>query len=86
MFVKFYSIKDNIVGHFGGLVAAENDEAAKRQIGFQLVNSPTPTIYSDSPQDFDLFFIGSFNDEDGSFVPGLEFVCSLQGLKVKKGK
>ena len=60
MKINYYSIKDNVVGHFGGLVVGDNDEAIKRQVWYQLLNKDS--IYSKKPSDFDLYKIGIFDD------------------------
>lgn len=77
MKVNYYSLKDNVVGHFGWLVSAKNDEAIKRDARVLLSSD---NIYSKSPGDFDLFKIGYLDDESGAFKSDLTFVCCLRAL------
>lgn len=68
MKVKYYAIKDVKADEFGDLMFAKNDEVAKRLFG-QII-SKNPYLASD----MQLYCIGDFENEDGSFVSTLNLV------------
>ncbi|UPW41937.1 nonstructural protein [Dipodfec virus RodF1_64] len=79
MKVCYYSIKDNVSGHFGPLVSAINDDVAKREIR-SLVSLPD-SPFSKYPADYDLYYLGELNDETGTFESDVSFICSLVTVK-----
>lgn len=57
-----YSVKDTLTNKFNGLVFFHSEEEAKRAFKSQ-VNAID--IWKDNPADFELWYIGTFDDETG---------------------
>lgn len=57
-----YSVKDTLTNKFNGLVFFLSEEEAKRTFKTQ-VNSID--IWKDNPADFELWYVGTFDDETG---------------------
>lgn len=79
MKVNYYSIKDNVSGHFGPLVTSENDVAVLRDLRY--VISDKTTKFNKFPEDFDLWHMGDLDDESGIFTSDPYFITSLMGIK-----
>ena len=60
---NYYSVKDLVADEFGDLMYAKNDAVASRLFANLLKSNPTL-----NPDDLELDYIGTFNDETGSFV------------------
>lgn len=75
-----YSIHDNVAGKFLHPAMDSSDAAAMRNFSFSVNNEET--LMNFRPNDFDLFEVGSFDDELGMIVstnpPRL--VCSATSL------
>lgn len=57
-----YSVKDTLTNKFNGLVFFHSEEEAKRAFKSQ-VNAID--IWKDNPADFELWYVGTFDDETG---------------------
>lgn len=69
MTVNYYSIVDQVADEFGPLFGAKNDDVAVRQFK-QLLASERVT----NPADYELWIIGKFDAEEGTFTPDTHFV------------
>lgn len=58
-----YSVKDTLSNKFNGLIFFHSEEEAKRAFKTQ-VNGLD--IWRDNPADFELWYIGTFDDETGT--------------------
>lgn len=75
MIYPVYCVRDNKVGFEPSLLVDMNDATAKRGFGFQVNNNASMRNYS--PADYDLFKVGSFDTEGGSFIAITpEFICN----------
>lgn len=67
---NYYSVKDLLAEEFGDLMYAKNDAVASRLFASLLKSNPTL-----NPDDLELDYIGTFNDETGAFLPQPRKVC-----------
>ena len=67
MLFRVYSVYDEAAEAYGVPFFMVNDKTAERAF-FQLVNDPQSTVFR-SPQDFSLYFIGTFHDHNAQLVP-----------------
>lgn len=76
MKVRYYSVKD-LKGGFGQPYPYSNDEIAKRNYRGALLDSK-PNMVNQYPEDFELYFVGTFDDETSKFeCPEFpEFICN----------
>lgn len=76
-----FSIRDTCVGSFGIPMFFQNSAAAVRALG-DVVNRPEKDNgYYQHPEHYQLYEIGSFDDESGSFEPIVPvFVVDCQSL------
>nr|WAE43476.1 MAG: nonstructural protein [Microviridae sp.] len=79
--LNLYCIKDNKVACFGKPFSEQNHIQAQRALHVA-VNDKTIQIGM-FPEDFDLYLVGTFNDQDGkiTITPTPEFVVSAISLK-----
>lgn len=77
-----YSIFDRGVAKFMVPFPAETDHDAIRQCK-QVVNSDRKSPITDYPEDYDLYFVGWFNDEEGKLVTNQapKMITQLKELK-----
>lgn len=79
---NLYSIKDTKLGKFGMPFTAPNDDIAKRSL--------TSTIraggnnISEYPEDFQLFKLGSYDDDTGELTTEVKFLANATEF-TKKG-
>jgi hypothetical protein len=74
-----YSIFDSKVNSFAPPFVATNDQEAIRMFKTSInYGESTLNMY---PEDFDLFRLGSFNSESGTFDSQLEKLCNCLSLK-----
>lgn len=64
MKLKIYSVYDNKVGVFNRPFFSRSDQEAVRAFAF---NGKQDRFMSDNSSDYDLFFMGEFDDESGDF-------------------
>lgn len=78
--MNIYSLFDRKLKLFGQLVLDRTDFAVQRGVVDALQSSPD-TLIAKHPEDFDLYHVGSFDDETGK-VEGRDFklVCCLRDL------
>lgn len=76
MKVRYYSIKD-VKANFGSLYSYVNDEVAKRNYKLALTDTQ-PNLINQCPEDYELFYVGSFDDSNGrfEFPENPEFICN----------
>lgn len=72
--VRYYAVKDLKVG-FMSLQAFANDEVAKR--AFMNAASDPASMLSKNPSDYELWFIGEFDESTGRFCDLPEFICNV---------
>lgn len=80
MKVRYYSVKD-LKGGFGQPHPYANDEIAKRNYRAALSDNK-PNLVNQFPEDFDLYFIGTFDDETSRFdcPEHPEFICNASSF------
>lgn len=73
---RLYSIRDRKVG-FMAPVIDTNDETARRNFSMAVINRDS--LYMAFPDDYDLYFVGTFDSESGLVSPvDPVFVCSAR--------
>lgn len=78
MRLRFYSIKDNLSGVFLAPFVARNDVEAVRQLSASLRDPQmAQSAIAMSPHDFELCFVGAFDDESGEVFPDDEYAGTL---------
>lgn len=81
---KLYSLKDTKLGKFGMPFVAPNDEIAKRML-HSTVNAGETTV-AEYPEDFQLYLLGSYNDDTGELTSELKFIANATEFSNKKGE
>lgn len=71
MLNNLYSIKDTKMG-FTQIFILPNNAAAIRWFGDVVVNKESP--YNKHPEDFQLFKVGTMNEDTGELVPDCQFL------------
>lgn len=66
MIIKLYSVYDACVNTYNLPFSAITDRAAIRT--FQNACSDPNSMLSQNSEDFSLYYIGTFNDEDGTYL------------------
>lgn len=79
---KLYSLKDAKLGKFGMPFVAPNDEIAKRMLDSTI--KAGDTTVAEYPEDFQLFLLGSYNDDTGELTSELKFIANATEFS-KKG-
>lgn len=81
-FMYYYSVFDQKTRSFGLLSPFEHSEreAVMRWMSDYL-ESNEKSMYSRHAQDFDLYFVGEWLEEDGELKGVLEHICCLADLK-----
>lgn len=77
MILQVVAIRDNAVEGFMPPTYIPHVGAAVREFS-KMVNDPQHN-FSQNPQDFDLYHLGSWNDADGSFTPNSPPIRLLRG-------
>lgn len=79
---KLYDFRDSITGGYAGFIfGAKSDEAAKRYVRICIENKKgLPGLVLDSPQDFALFGIGTYDDETGGLISELRMIAHVQEI------
>lgn len=75
--MKLYSVRDKVSGLFGAPINDVNDDCAIR--GFQIACNTEGTLMYAKPTDFELYSIGSFDEETGAFI-------SQGAVKIQDGR
>lgn len=76
-----YAVRDSQLG-FSSVFTAANDAVAIRNFA-SAVNTPG-TVMHDSPEDFSICRLGSFDEVDGSISPSLPFVVTSATSVLRK--
>lgn len=67
--LRLYSVRDVVAGTFGRPFVSQSNAVAVRSIGDEINRASSDSILQSHPSDFELFFLGEFNDENGRFAP-----------------
>lgn len=67
MIIRLYSIEDTTAGEFGEPFPCSKDEVAKRSFGLS-VNDDS-SMLSLKPNDFNLWYVGTFDTSTGTILP-----------------
>lgn len=78
-----YSIKD-VKSGFLSVSPFKNDELAKRAY-LNLLNDPHPNQVSMNPEDFELWCVGSFDQDSGIINSEVRFVASATSIGGQNG-
>lgn len=83
MNLNIYSIRDNKTG-FMAPQLDKNHDAAKRNFKLSLATVSPESIMGFAPEDFDLYYIGTFDTDSGTISPTTvpELVSSGGSLEV----
>lgn len=65
MLTKCYSVYDKIACTFGPLFQANNDNVAQRNFSNLMIQQYTQNPHTFIPSDFELYYVGSFDNETG---------------------
>lgn len=77
---KLYSLFDRKLLQFGGIVVDVNDFACQRAL-LDAVRSSPDSLMSMHPEDFDLYYLGTFEEELGVLVvEHKKIVCNVAEL------
>jgi len=77
MISTFYSVKDLKVGVYLPAFCLQNDISAVRAFGYSVRDKTVQTNLSLYPADFELYKVGTFDDQSGVITGGMPvFVCS----------
>lgn len=74
---NLYSIYDQKTRIFDAPFLSETDQAAQRM--FERISNNVPVI-KDNPSDFDLYYVGTFDGEDGQLKPTNTVQKIINGL------
>lgn len=80
MKICYYCIKDTKANKFQQLWAAENDQVAIRN--FKSLCNDASTLFGSYPEDFELYCVATFDNDDGSIVEN--FVDLVNGSSLVK--
>ena len=80
--MKLYSVKDVKAASYFRPFPSVNDQVAIRDLK-SLVNSKESEI-SNYPEDYELWYIGDFDEKIGTIVSDLNFLVNCQDLKEVK--
>lgn len=80
MKMNMYSVYDETAKVYGQVFLQMSDDVAKRTLSFA-VNTKEHN-YGMFPEDFSLFKVGVFDDQDGTITPDDTLVCVLAELKL----
>lgn len=62
-----YAIRDNVADSFSLPIYSRSDDEIKRNVAYNLQQNPS--MMQQYAADYDLYRLGTFNDEDGSINP-----------------
>lgn len=75
MEVCIYSIKDTVAQEFGPIFQAKNDDVALRNFHSALLKVP-------NPEEYELYYLGTFDVDTGSLYGGIPNKVEDKGVKV----
>ena len=79
MKMELYSVKDTKLGSFAQAFNAPNEAIAKRMVQ-STVNAKGNQI-NEYPEDFQLFKLGSYDDQTGELTSDVKFILNVIDLK-----
>lgn len=79
MKTNVYAIKDTKIG-FESPFLRVNDDAAKRDFFSAAKFAPEPNRFQQTPADYELYRLGSFDTATGIFESNVEYLCNLIGI------
>lgn len=65
--INVYTVRDNKTSTFGRPFFETNHETARRALSVQVNGDPQRDLLAAFPGDFELFWLGAFDDESGLF-------------------
>lgn len=77
MIYKSYAMHDRCTGFLAPTLEL-NDDAAVRHFQHAIV-TPVSDLYGTHPDDFSLYFIGTYNSDTGVFLPQSPVECVITG-------
>lgn len=79
MTANIYTVKDEMTGNFLNPTTIKTDQEAIRMFKYQINNT---AIWTDNPEDFSLYKVGTFDDETGTII-GItpEKICGGRSVK-----
>lgn len=81
MIMTFYAVKDAMTERFMNPALFEREDVAVRQFRSNINNIP---LWRDNPQDFDLYSLGTFNDETGELTHEVHKIINGRSAYVKE--
>lgn len=82
MKIGLYALKDMKVGYMS-IIQEANDECAKRSF-LNLLTDSTPNIVNRNPGDYEMWRIGTYDNESGEVVSDLHFVANANTCSSKE--
>lgn len=84
MIQHLFSVKDTAVNNFSNPLTAVNENVLRRSLAVGLRDKQLPKEWCEWPEQHSLWYLGSFNDENG-VIDQQEpvFVCNLSELLKK---
>lgn len=77
--MKLYSIKDKGAG-FTQIFLAPNNYSAQRMLT-DTVNAPQPSLITQYPGDFSLYYLGDLDQDTGVITAETKFICEAVNVK-----
>lgn len=74
--MKLYSVKDLKSARFGNPFSSFNDEVAIRDFTTLCKDKNPNNLCGIYPEDFDLYCVGSFDEDTGAITPGVLFLVN----------
>lgn len=81
--VALFSVRDVVSGTYGVPFASQNSSTAVRSVAMEVNNDDARSVLHTHPDDFQLYHLGSFDDESSVFSPvenGPVLICRLSTL------
>lgn len=80
----YFAIKDNMAGIYLTPVLFQNENVALRWFNGVVNSKDQNEVIFNNPQDFELWKLAEYNNEDGTIIPDIEKMAT--GLSVKRGE
>lgn len=82
--MEIFAIKDDKTGSYSRPTYAVNQGACIRDMKILVNGDDQGNLISQYPEDFNLYRLGSFDQETGVITPKVEFILCLGELKIKE--
>lgn len=79
MITNVYAIKDVKLGYEAPFIR-QNDSIAIREFHSAAKFAQSPNRFQECPQDYELWKLGTFNQETGVITSDVQYVTNLQGV------